>query len=182
MNGRSVLIGAIAAALCASACGEAGSPTSSRDSPLPTLGTATLAPTAPPTDAASYAASVASASASASVAASAFASARAAFAATSASASAAALNAPALLYQVTGVGSATVTYFVGSSEEQQEVTLPWSLGLTDAQLPGTAVLSAQLQGTGSISCAIIHAPGTANAWTGGQAQSSGAYVVVTCTH
>lgn len=81
-----------------------------------------------------------------------------------------------VIYEVTGSGSAQVTYGTsGFSQEQHTVTLPWRHEIR-GDVPEYPVLVAQLQNSGEISCKI---------WGGGEvpmaeATSSGAYAVVTC--
>jgi hypothetical protein len=78
-------------------------------------------------------------------------------------------------YQVTGNGTADVTYEgSGSAIEQQTVHLPWTYALPAP--PDFPTVSAQLNGTGSISCAIIR-----NGVVVARAHSSGAYVIADCS-
>lgn len=82
---------------------------------------------------------------------------------------------PTVTYEVSGIGTALVTYFSSGFNQQQEtVTLPWSY-TTEAHV-STPVITAQLDGTGRIGCRILRSDETV-----AEASSNGQYVVVTCS-
>ena len=88
---------------------------------------------------------------------------------------------PTITYAIGGSGTAMVTYIVGPglSEEQHNVTLPWSVTLTADQLPQTPIIGAMHQtGVGTISCTVTGSDGSTII---AHATSSGAYANVQCT-
>jgi hypothetical protein len=77
--------------------------------------------------------------------------------------------------EVTGKGSASVTYSDGTNTGQQDVKLPWSKQVPDS---GELVqVLAQQQGTGEITCRIVSPTGVEMT----KETSSGAYVIAHCT-
>lgn len=85
-------------------------------------------------------------------------------------------TAPPASYVVEGSGSAFVTYTLGGSNIQQEtVSLPWRRDLSTK--PSFASISAQLEGSGTITCKIINFGDIVVS----QATSSGDYVIASCS-
>lgn len=80
--------------------------------------------------------------------------------------------------EVEGSGSASLTYSMGGGNTaQQDVTLPWSLEVADPY-PDGQYLSAQLQGSGTITCRIL----SQTDYKLAEVTSSGEYVIATCNH
>lgn len=80
------------------------------------------------------------------------------------------------IYEVTGSGSASVTYSVdGFGQAQEAVGLPWRKEIVDGQ-PTYAVLLVQLQSSGTVTCQIVKAGQEVANVT-----SSGSYVIASCS-
>lgn len=78
-------------------------------------------------------------------------------------------------YQLSGSGTADVTYSAsGSATEQRTVHLPWTYTVP-SPAPDFPYVSAQINGTGGISCAIVK-----NGVIVAHAHSSGEFVIATC--
>jgi hypothetical protein len=80
--------------------------------------------------------------------------------------------------EVDGTGTASLTYSLGGGNvAQQEVTLPWGLDVANP-FPEGQYLSAQLQGSGSITCRIL----SPTDYKLAEVTSSGSFVIATCNH
>ena len=94
----------------------------------------------------------------------------------------------ALEYELVGQGTVSVTYTTGQgpSQKQQTVALPWTLPLQSADAPRNPMLSAQLQGNGTVTCNMhqwYYDPGstTGRDRVTATATTSGANGIVRCS-
>lgn len=83
----------------------------------------------------------------------------------------------ATVYGVTGTGTAMVTYSTPGGTAQATVHLPWSFTIPATTPLDFAYVSAQLDGTGSISCSISDGAGTVQKAN----TSTGQYVIASCS-